>query len=510
MIKDKFKLLFNKLIPKKSKNNFFISIDEHPWEHPFLTPENIKRFREYSEAIWEFALNYYNKHQNLLKCAFAVNMAQNMYKWAKLVSKYGHKVALYLHPLDNSAISLPHWEEFDGEYENIFDGKGFLKSYDDIKVAVPYFRIEMDSSDFLSAYQAFYSNNDRKTLLKLLAQSPLIRPEVLMQYEGFHPYYKWAKELSKYDVIYIASSPLAAYASGVPYCALSVGGDLQYDCGRGDDYGKLMLLAFNAARFLTITNPHSLAHCRRLGLTNAIYLPYVIDDSTYCPGEGKSHYEWEKQYGKGVYILVTSRIDAKFKGYNEDIFNVLISIAMNKKDVKFIFLKWGKDVKVLESKINENNLANQFILLKPVGKKRLLDYYRSCDIVIDHFVYGYYGTTMLEAASIGKPVIMKIRKEHYLPLYNGDVAPVINVNEPKDLYSSLLLLIENKDLRQELGIKMRKWLVRNHGEDKMMPLMLAILNLTANRIPLPQDLKNPLLDEETKEEKKYHESCLQI
>ena len=58
----------------------------------------------------------------------------------------------------------------------------------------------------------------------------------------------------------------------------------------------------------------------------------------------------------------------------------------------------------------------------PVGKHQLIDYYRSCDIVLDHFVYGYYGTTALEAAGIGKPVVMKLRADQDAALYRGDVA----------------------------------------------------------------------------------------
>lgn len=93
----------------------------------------------------------------------------------------------------------------------------------------------------------------------------------------------------------------------------------------------------------------------------------------------------------------------------------------------------------------------QVLLLPPVGKLRLIDYYRSCDIVLDQFVYGYYGATALEAASIGKPVVMKLNANQYDALYKGDVMPVFNASSPDEAVSALQTLINQPSLRREPG-----------------------------------------------------------
>jgi glycosyltransferase involved in cell wall biosynthesis len=436
-----------------------------------------------------------------------VNMAQNMYKWGCIAKRNGANASLFLHPLDSTAISSPEWEEFESEYKDIFDKEGFLKNNPAVKTEIPCHTPLMDGSELLNAYNSF-AGGKRKPLLHLMSNYPGMRHEVFFDYDGFYPYFRWAQELSSFDVIYAASSPFGAYASGRPYCVFSVGGDLQNDCGRADSLGRAMSISFNSARFLFASNPHTLGHCRRLGFSNAVYLPYPMDDGKYCPGDGIARKEWDRKYGKGVYILTTSRLDKNVKGYSDDYWELLKKAAKEIPELRLIFLDWGHGSEEFRKKIELSGMQKNFIMLSPVGKKKLIDYYRSCDIVIDHFVYGYYGATALEAASIGKPVIMKLRSMHYSPLYDGDIMPALNVSSPDEVYKALTTLATSENLRTKKGKEMRQWLVNTHGEKKTAPLMLAMLRVAADQTRLPGDLINPLLDDESAEEKAYHASCL--
>ncbi|MBR9817211.1 MAG: glycosyltransferase [Rhodospirillales bacterium] len=486
------------------------SVDNRPWQHPFLTVENISRFRKYSEEVWQFASDYAEtKRGQSLDCAFAVNMAQNMYKWARLSKVYGATSCLYLHDHDRNAISSPQWEEYDGEFSPLADFQDLIAALDNINPEVPTYRIPLKSNQFCQALSDAHGGN-QKPLLRLLSQSGGVKYEALVSYREFMPYFDWVKAIASHEVIYAASTPFVAYASGRPYCVFSVGGDLQFDCGRTDVYGHVMLLAFNAARFMMVSNPHTLGHSRRLGLTNGIYMPYPMDTSRYKPGIGRAREEWVAKYGKGVYILTTARVDANVKGHSDEFIATLIDVAKNRTDAKFVFLSWGDSALKLQQLIAAEGMQDQFIVLPTVGKKRLIDYYRSCDLVLDQFVYGYYGATALEAAAVGKPVIMKMRDEQYAPLYSGDIAPVNNARNFSEIRNVILDLIDNEDLRNRRGDAMRSWVVRNHGEEKTVPLLLALLRLAADRVQLPSGLKNPLSDEMTAEEKYYHQSCLQM
>jgi glycosyltransferase involved in cell wall biosynthesis len=485
----------------------FDSFDPTPWSHPFLTTENIRRFREYSAAVWQFALDYQRRHPEPLRAAFAVNMAQNMYKWARLAVAEGWPVTLFLHPQDQTALSRPEWEEFDGEYPDLFDGPGFCHAHPSLTPTVPCRSVPMGDDLLYDAYLRFL-RGDRRDLYRHLAAAPGLRHEGMVAYQGVYPYWNWARGLLPFDVVYAASVPVPAYLSGRPYCAFSVGGDLQTDCGRGDDYGAVTGLAFNAARFLILSNPHPLAHCRRLGFANAVYLPYPMDDDRYCPGRARSRPAWEARWGPGVYVLSTCRIDNAVKGNSQSLLDALAEVARARPQVRFVFLSWGHDAAQLRDRVQERGLGGQVIFLPPVGKQRLLDYYRSCDVVLDQFVFGYYGATALEAAAVGCPIVMRINERHYAPLYAGDVAPVQNAAGPAQVRDVLLRLVDLPDVRREVGARLRQWLVRTHGARTTVPTLLALLRLTARGVALPADLRSPLAHPLTEAETARHEACL--
>ena len=495
-------------------NNLILdSRDDHPWAHPYLSDNNIARFCKYSESVWQFACEHVAKSRpRKLRCAFSVNMAQNMYKWSILAKKFGAEATLFLHAMDNFPVSIPQWESFDDEYQELNDGEDFIEKTKNIVPEVTCITVPIQSSEFLLACSAFAARNQTganpQALLKLLADNEQVRYEVFEAYPQFMSYFDWTIALADFDVIYATSVPFAAYASGRPYCVFSVGGDLQFDCGRGDSFGRAMTLSFNGGRFLMISNPHTLGHSRRLGLTNGVYLPYPMDTDRYCPGEGKARTRWVAEYGDGLFILTTTRLDSGVKGHTDALFKILVEVARARPITRFVFLAWGNSAAEFAERIQAEGMQKQLIVLPPVGKKRLIDYYRSCDIVLDQFVYGYYGATALEAAAIGKPVVMKIRAEHYAPLYTNDVAPVINVSVPEEIREALLTLVDDVALRGMKGSEMRDWVVRTHGEEKTVPLMLALLQLAANRIPLPGDLVNPLCDPLSEAEIAYHTSCL--
>lgn len=495
------------------------SIDHTPWSHPFISQSNLKSFKEYSEEVWACSTVYCEKkyrgccNQNL-SAAFSVNMAQSMYKWARLSKKYIKNSTLFSHPMDNTLFNLPQWEDYYGDIgSGIIDDELYNYLENNRNIDVDYIRPGLKNSleYFKESKLAIIGENNFKFLKKMgLLNSTRSIEDLLSRHRSFENYFSWALSLKKYDVIYSASAPFAAYASGKPYCVFSVGGDLQYDCGLDNEFGFAMRQAFGHARFMFVSNPHTLGHCRRLGFNNAVYLPYPMDTERYTPGRGKARRDWEDLYGNGVYFLITARLDPEVKGFDRKFFNNLVRVSRLNKKIKFIFLDWGSGSRFLKDFVKSNNLENQFIIIPAVGKSKLLDYYRSCDVVIDQLVFGYYGATFLEAASTSKPVVMFIRKDHYLPLYNNDVAPIVNVETDDDLVRELLDLSRNKLRRTDVGSKLRKWVVRNHGEERTVPLMLSMLQISADQQALRLAASNPLIAPLSHAEVEYHKQCKRL
>ena len=144
-----------------------------------------------------------------------------------------------------------------------------------------------------------------------------------------------------------------------------------------------------------------------------------------------------------------------------------------------------------------------------MGKLKLIDYYRSSDVVLDQMVYGYYGATALEAASVGKPIIMKLRLEQYNALQNEDVFPVLNVENQQEMNHAILELSLNNEKCEQLGQLCREWVVRVHGEETTVPLMINLLRLAKDNVKLPQEIQdmNPIKNSLTNEEIAYHKNC---
>ncbi|HJU43099.1 MAG TPA: glycosyltransferase [Vicinamibacterales bacterium] len=485
------------------------SADYEPWRHPYLVADNFRRFRDYSKEVWQFALAHAATRETPLRCAFTPNLVQNMYKFADMARRRGALADLYLNDMDEMASSRPEWEEFDGEHHDVFDGPGFLAAHPELQSRVPTYRVPNRPEDnaLLEAFRLFCEGR-REPLLAMLAEAPGVRYEPLLSYKGFYTYWEFAKALAKYDVIYTANVPFAAYFSGRPYCVCSVGGDLSWDAGRTDDWGRAMTLAFNAARFDFISNPHTIGYCRRLGFTNGVFLPYPMDDRRYSPGPGKTRAEWEATWGKGTYVLTTARLDARDKGFDEHFLAMLASVSRRRRELRFVVVAWGTNAQALREKVDAAGFGAQVIFVLPAGKLRLIDYYRSCDVVLDQLVMGYYGSTALEAAMIGKPVIMKIRREHYEALYDGAVMPVRNVKHVADVERALIDYLDHPETLARDGEAMRRWAVQAHGEERTMPLLLGMLRLAADHVPLPAHLVNPLRAPLTAQETEYHQACL--
>lgn len=90
-----------------------------------------------------------------------------------------------------------------------------------------------------------------------------------------------------------------------------------------------------------------------------------------------------------------------------------------------------------------------------MSNDRAMEVYKRADIVADQFLIGWHGNFAVEAMALGKPVVAYIRKpDAYLP---KDVpCPIVSAN-PDSLKNALVTLIENPQLRQDLGRQGRQY-----------------------------------------------------
>src|SRR5438105_6693009 len=153
------------------------SEDLRPWEHPYLTAANIRRFREYSLAVRDIALRHRRAAPRDLDIGFCINIAQNTYKWARMLQGAGARATLYLHGWDKRALTCPEWEEFDGEWPDVMDGPGFQAAFPRLEPKVPCVTYALDElGPYHDAWKK-WKRGDRKPLLALQAANPDLRFE---------------------------------------------------------------------------------------------------------------------------------------------------------------------------------------------------------------------------------------------------------------------------------------------------------------------------------------------
>lgn len=116
-------------------------------------------------------------------------------------------------------------------------------------------------------------------------------------------------------------------------------------------------------------------------------------------------------------------------------------------------------VKKLENEGYKVNL----MLVENVPYNKVIEYYKQADIVVDQLLLGWYGNVTIECMALGKPVCVFINKdlESYVQFM-----PVLNTS-PENLVENLKMLIEDKELRGELGEKGRKYVENVHDPIKV-------------------------------------------
>lgn len=100
---------------------------------------------------------------------------------------------------------------------------------------------------------------------------------------------------------------------------------------------------------------------------------------------------------------------------------------------------------------------------------------RSCDIILDQLLVGWYGGVAVEAMKLGKPVIAYIRESDlvYIPKSMRRELPIINAN-PDTILSVLENILENPSTLSEISIKSLDYVNKYHDPFKIAKKVLEI------------------------------------
>ena len=111
-----------------------------------------------------------------------------------------------------------------------------------------------------------------------------------------------------------------------------------------------------------------------------------------------------------------------------------------------------------------------FILVEKATNNEVIEICKNADIIVDQLILESHGVFLIENMALGKPVICRIDEK--LMKYYPDM-PILRT-DPDNIYENLKLLIENPDLRKELGEKGRKYVEEIHDSRKIAEKLIDI------------------------------------
>jgi glycosyltransferase involved in cell wall biosynthesis len=465
----------------------WVSWDPHPWKHPWLTSNNLGRMKAFSQDFLERERRSLERiDPRDLRIGFCGNIANCMYVRAVPLRKAGMDVSIHIHPDDQYVMSHPIWEEYDG-----------LAPDGDLTID----NLVSSVSDLPHVREVFIrpreSDEDRAGEL---AQS-FMREDDIVQFPSYLGLVGTLADLQDKDVLWGTQTAYLAYLANRPYVISQSGGDFWFEASRDDEMGAITRRSFGQARINLASNPWVFAHARRYGLNNVVYLPKMIDQEVYSPGQGASRARWEAETGGRFFVLTSSRLDERNKGSSIGI-EGFAAFSRDHPDARLVMFGWGSDRDALERRLDELGIRDRVLALPVSGKARLRENLRSADVFMDQFVLGYFGSAGMEAMACGLPVIARYELEQYEALCETGAPPVLNAGTAEEVAEHLRRLHGNVDLRRDKAERTRMWFVANHGSERWLQDHQAVLAATA--LKCPADYRNsPLAEELSEEERDY-------
>jgi glycosyltransferase involved in cell wall biosynthesis len=469
--------------------NEWHSFDRTPWNHPWMTASNIREFSDYSRGeIGRLSHLVEAMPPKAGRYAFAGNMANINYTRAAPLRRRGMNIDLILHPSDDYILGQPGWEDFDGSIAELgADPAASLAARGLPSWAI---RHELDGN--------WLANIERYRVAT---------PQQILVWLEYMPYLPTLEALSGYDALLVSQFPYFGMLSGRPYLFGQMGGEIWFEAARNDVTGINVRRSIENAYAVLVSNPITFAHARRYGLRNLLYVPWILDEEIYQPGDAQAtRAEWEQEIGGDFFVLTSMRIDKEWKGAHHAL-DGFAKFAANAPGARLIVIGWGGDLESAKAILAERNLTDRVLTAPIVGKRRLLKYLQAADVVIEQFVLGYYGGSGLEAMACGRPVIMRLERDQYDALIETGAPPTLDAEDADGVERQLGRLYGDKQFAVSVGRRTRQWFLGAQSSLRWSNVYHVLLRAMARGIPL-STLGSPLLAPLSNAEIDYHSDQL--
>jgi len=201
-------------------------------------------------------------------------------------------------------------------------------------------------------------------------------------------------------------------------------------------------------------------------------VPNGVDVEAFKPLENQT--ELKKQFGLGqeLCVLFVGNLIPR-KGLPL-LVEAAKKIVKQQPETKFLIAGEGPLKNYLIKTIQDAKLTTNFIIVGRVSENLLPALYNCSDVFVLPSIQEGQGIVLLEAQASGKPVVGFDIGGVREAVQNGKTGLLANVEESDALADSLIKLLDDRELRQRMGINGRKYVVENFTWDISAQKMLTV------------------------------------
>lgn len=183
-----------------------------------------------------------------------------------------------------------------------------------------------------------------------------------------------------------------------------------------------------------------------------VVIPNGVDTDFFTPAE-------KPTIGEPC-VLYTGRLDAR-KGV-EDLVPCATYVCREKPKARFVVTGDGPLASDMKRKVHTANLDANFQFTGFVFRGVLLQHYREASVFVLPSYYEGLPTSLLEAMSCGIPSVATDIEGNSEVITDGETGLLVPPRNPRLLAEAILKLLDDEELRSQIGANARKHIVENY------------------------------------------------
>jgi glycosyltransferase involved in cell wall biosynthesis len=200
-----------------------------------------------------------------------------------------------------------------------------------------------------------------------------------------------------------------------------------------------------------------------------IVTPFGIDTDKFKPKKSTSIFVASD--------FVIGTIKTLEKNYGIEYLIKAFKIVKEKQSVKILKLMivgTGTQQTYLKSLVNELNLKNDTVFTGYIDHQKIPNYQNMLDVAVIPSINESFGVTALEASACGKPVIASNVGGLLEVIEDGVTGYLVEKQNPQAIADALEKLINNEDLRKELGTNGRNKVIKEYNWEVCVEKMISV------------------------------------